>query len=149
RSRDSARVASSSRSAGSRSTWRAARFDSSWAGVTAPDRTTLTQGLARTAARATASTPTPCLAATRARASADGPWPWGVRRPLATASLMITPPPAAPGSAEGGAAGGQADDHALVAEAGQLVEDGAVLQDAAVEGGRVDLVEVEVVAEQR
>src|SRR4029450_3674358 len=88
------------------STWRAARFDSSWAGVTAPDRTTLTQGLARTAARATASTPTPCLAATRARASADGPWPWGVRRPLATASLMITPQPAALASARAGPAEG-------------------------------------------
>src|SRR5215218_224250 len=55
---------------------------------------------------------------------------------------------AADGRGLGGAAGGQADLQALVAEAGQLVQDRPVLKDAAVEGGRVDLVEVEVVAEQ-
>src|SRR4029453_5099163 len=102
----SARAASSSSSAAWSSTWGAARLDSSWAGVTAPERTTSAQGLARTAARATASTPTSWVAAMRARAWVAGSRPWGVRRPLATASLTVTPQPAWPASARAGPAEG-------------------------------------------
>src|SRR5215216_7554858 len=81
-------------------------LDCSWAGVTAPDRTTSAQGLARAAARATASTPTSWLLAMRSRVWVAGSRPWGVRRPLATASLMITPQPDWLASARAGAADG-------------------------------------------
>ena len=151
--------------------------------MTAPDRTTPAQGLASTAASATASTPTPWRAATRPRTAASGPAPVRGQAPVGDRLLDDHPPAGRAGLGQGGAGGRlqqvqvactqangaipstlsararrmvaawpgrwrTADHHPLVAEPGQGRQHRPVLEHTGVQGGRVDLVQVEVAAEQ-
>ena len=145
--------------------------------VAAPLSTTSTHGWASTAASASASGVVP---RSRAAASSGPRCARAVSRPLATASLTITPSPASWASAArrrpSAPAGSRSparrrsrptreralDRLGLVgpgdatgrsrarrAQRGELAEHGGVIEHAAVERGRVDLVELEVAAEVR
>ena len=164
------------RDPGRESSSSAARLLLSWSTVAAPLSTTSAHGWASTAASASASGVLP----ERSASSCNGlTSPRAVSRPLASASLTITPRPAACAASSAGpcraleqvpgrlhcveaptsrarsiglalvrSGGGQPDRQTRLAQPSELAEHLSVVENPALERGRMDLVDPEIRSEQ-